>query len=104
MFNPEKLRKSGDAMEYIVQEIETLARHHQGLGIIGSIEECVNELKSYHPFLKGSCSEKKFGEVIFDLCTNSITHTLSQYEHNGQYLQGDTHTHCRCGTHVHSPN
>ena len=81
VFNLEMLRKSCDAMEHGVQEIETLAHHYQGLGIIGSIEECVDEWKSYCQFLKASSSEMKFSEVILDLCANA--HYLSQYEHNG---------------------
>ena len=76
VFNPEKLQRSGNAMEYGVQEIETLARHYQGLEIIGSIEECVDEWKSYRQFLKGNCSEMKFSEVIIHLCTNSTTSTI----------------------------
>ena len=76
VFNPEKLQRSGTAMEYGVQEIETLASHYQGLEIIGSIEECVDEWKSYRQFLKGNCSEMKFSEVILDLCTNSTTNTI----------------------------
>ena len=77
VFNPEKMRQAGTAMEYGLQEIErTLARQYQGLEIIGSVEECVDEWKSYRQFLQDSCSEMKFSEVIQDLCTNSTTATI----------------------------
>lgn len=76
VFNPEKMRQAGTAMEYGLQEIETLARQYQGLEIIGSVEECVDEWKSYCQFLLDSCREMKFSEVIQDLCTNSTTATI----------------------------
>ena len=70
------MRQAGTAMEYGLQKIETLARQYQGLEIIGSVEECVDEWKSYRQFLQDSCSEMKFSEVIQDLCTNSTTATI----------------------------
>ena len=76
VFNPEKLRKSGTAMEYGVQEIETFAQHYQGLQIIGSIEECIDEWKTYRQFLLDNCSDMRFSEVIQDLCINSTTATI----------------------------
>ena len=63
-------------MEYGVQEIETLAQHYQGLQIIGSIEECIDEWKTYRQFLLDNCSDMRFSEVIQDLCINSTTATI----------------------------
>ena len=69
IFNPEKL-KNGCTMQYGIEEIERLAQQYQGLGIIASTEECIDEWKSYRQFLQDNCSIMKFSEVILDLCTN----------------------------------
>jgi hypothetical protein len=76
LFNHEKLGCiSTMAMEYGIEEIGSLVRQYQGLGIIASTEECIDEWKSYRhrQFMQENCGKMKFSKVIQELCTNSTT-------------------------------
>ena len=95
--NPEReLLESQTIMNYGNMEIETLSKHFDGTGALGSSEICLEEWTGYRQFLRENENTRSHGDVIKHLkCTD-----LSQYECSWTDMQSRADPHCRCRTHI----
>ena len=70
--NPEReLLESQTIMNYGNTEIETLSKHFDGTGALGSSEICLEEWTGYRQFLRENENTRSHGDVIKHLCTNT---------------------------------
>ena len=82
VFNPKKLPKPIDEcyLQYGNTEIERLATQFEGAGVVGDVQQCLEEWSSFRQFLSDSVSESKeaasLESVIADLSSNAFAATV----------------------------
>ena len=99
--NPEReLLESQTIMNYGNTEIETLSKHFDGTGALGSSEICLEEWTGYRQFLRENENTRSHGDVIKHLCTNTSSAQIFPNMSALGQICSRADPHCRCRTHI----